>query len=82
MSKHRHEDDRAGARTSPEPPGRWGHTVRIRYHLDGGPTYRPYASCGCGWEGGLRSTPLEAEMDGRWHGVETSQVVQGAAKPF
>jgi hypothetical protein len=72
------EDDRAGARPSEAEAGR-EHVILVRYRLDGGPTYRPYAGCECGWEGALRSSYLEAEMDGRWHRVESYQAKPGVA---
>ena len=46
------------------------HIILVRYRLDGSEVYRPYAACECGWEGSLRSSYLEAEMDGRWHRVD------------
>ena len=46
------------------------HVIVIRYRLDGRPTYRPYGACECGWEGPVRSTYVEADLDARWHRVD------------
>ena len=70
MFDRRYEDDRAGARSS-TPGATIDHVILVRYRLDGAPSYRPYAACECGWEGAMRSSFLEAEMDGRWHRVES-----------